>query len=453
MSARKMNNLLQILTGRNVKPLMDLLLLNTIKKGQKRSADNKLSDIFYDALEGILIDLKPITLVCGSMILRDVRYQNAEVPDYYDVIATPTMLKKVKLKQYKSKREFEVNLELIWSHCYMYNISEQPWLERLLDKVFDRPSLDDHNSQPRKRARFLTPYPVPLSPGHDQARDELSELWWAAAQSGTLLANDIPPIPFGLSSSNTPSPLFPPPSLISSYPSSSSSFTHHLFHYPPSTPKSKPQPKRRKKQNDVVKEGEVQPTHIENPKALLNLTNTDIKTMRMIRHTHGKFVVLNSSTLANEEAEEDGGASGAPGSNATRTVPGLLSGDSDASGAADDEILNEKVDEKPWVMIRKVASNGKGKGMEREKVAKVGVVDIGEKNAWGCLQWTNQKTLEHVGSQGTSRVALDVMSGVLSEYISNVGRTIKFMCDKYSGTMTPEEIILHMLFESGTRLF
>lgn len=35
-----------------------------------------------------------------------------------------TMLKKVKQKQYKSKREFKDDLELIWSNCYTYNASE-----------------------------------------------------------------------------------------------------------------------------------------------------------------------------------------------------------------------------------------------------------------------------------------------------------------------------------------
>lgn len=35
-------------------------------------------------------------------------------------------------------------------------------------------------------------------------------------------------------------------------------------------------------------------------------------------------------------------------------------------------------------------------------------------------------------------MALDVLSGILTEYISNVGRTIKFLSDKYAGTMTPE---------------
>lgn len=34
------------------------------------------------------------------------------------------MLKKVKAKQYKSKREFKDDLDLIWSNCFMYNATE-----------------------------------------------------------------------------------------------------------------------------------------------------------------------------------------------------------------------------------------------------------------------------------------------------------------------------------------
>ena len=68
----------------------------------------------------------------------------AEVPDYYDgkclssemndsdsattVISNPmdfqTMLRKVKQKNYRSKREFQDDLDLIWTNCYTYNASE-----------------------------------------------------------------------------------------------------------------------------------------------------------------------------------------------------------------------------------------------------------------------------------------------------------------------------------------
>lgn len=35
-----------------------------------------------------------------------------------------TMARKVKNKQYKSKREFKDDLDLIWSNCYKYNAAE-----------------------------------------------------------------------------------------------------------------------------------------------------------------------------------------------------------------------------------------------------------------------------------------------------------------------------------------
>lgn len=44
------------------------------------------------------------------------------------VISNPmdlqTMLKKVKQKQYKSKRDFKDDLDLIWSNCFTYNQQE-----------------------------------------------------------------------------------------------------------------------------------------------------------------------------------------------------------------------------------------------------------------------------------------------------------------------------------------
>jgi hypothetical protein len=35
-----------------------------------------------------------------------------------------SMLKKVKQRQYKSKKEFKDDLDLIWSNCFLYNATE-----------------------------------------------------------------------------------------------------------------------------------------------------------------------------------------------------------------------------------------------------------------------------------------------------------------------------------------
>jgi len=39
---------------------------------------------------------------------------------------------------------------------------------------------------------------------------------------------------------------------------------------------------------------------------------------------------------------------------------------------------------------------------------------------------------------GTSKIALDVLTGVASEYLLNVGRTIQFLSDKYANKMSAE---------------
>ncbi|TFK33829.1 hypothetical protein BDQ12DRAFT_727456 [Crucibulum laeve] len=551
-----MNNLLRTLTESQVKPAADLkLLLTTVKEGRRQSYDAKLSDPFYDSLEGLLVDLKTITIDNrdAEAFLKPV--SKAEVPDYYEVIANPmdfqTMLKKVKQKQYKSKREFQDDLELIWSNCFTYNATENHPLrqcvkrlkakaDRLLKYITDRkdrtdpsiptelpaatgiarPKLNGVNGfvngrshtrspsyplaksmsnttikpsvplptrrlsrrdlpfpetpaitrtpagmstflqldkelqdtagpsqqlvdrlremvppieyesesetdkshtpddsamavdgvvgdkrklngigdhRPKKRTQFTMQYPIPLA----SERDDVSQLWWGAVQSDSLLANGIPNIPFASSSS------------LASFSSAT-----------PLSPPRKPRPKRRKK-----------PTPPKGPpKGLLTIMNNNIKTMKRVRHTHAKFAALAASNAPNEEGE---GGEGAFGGGPPTAVPTAGVG---TFGAVDEE-LDDRVDERSWL-----DGMPKGKGKARVR----GGIEMGEKNAGECVRWVNMKILEHSGFQGTSSAALDVLCGVTSEYLLNVGRMMRFMSDTYSNTMTPEEIILHTLFESGS---
>lgn len=48
---------------------------------------------------------------------------------------------------------------------------------------------------------------------------------------------------------------------------------------------------------------------------------------------------------------------------------------------------------------------------------------------------------------GTSREALDVLVGVTAEYLSNVGRTMRFLTDKHAHTMLPE--VVHPPIRTG----
>ncbi|KAL0955565.1 hypothetical protein HGRIS_001806 [Hohenbuehelia grisea] len=534
-----MLNLLRTLTESHIPISSDgnlKLLLTSVKESRRQNSDTKLVDPFYDSLEGLLIDLRTISIDNrdAEAFLRPV--QRSEVPDYYEVIANPmdlqTMLKKVKQKSYKSKKEFKDDLDLIWSNCYTYNAVESHPLrqaakrlkvkaERLLRHITDRkermdpaipadllpsssrprlngftqvnghlrsrtptikPStplpnrpavsfkdvpfqdtpaiirtadcmgtfleldreLDTNNldmskflahssifdqlpefnldspyenesfdlytpdgspmnvdestgekrklngavNRPRKRARFSSALP-------DVQSHQMTHLWWRVVHSEDLVGNGLPAI---------------------AYPTSASL----------RTPKA---PGKRKRRKDIAQ-------HSPQPKSLLSLMNKNISSLRRVRQTHTKYAALNLSTAgANEDGEGGAGAdvsgiAGLGAGGAAGFIPGV--GEDDAGSAEDNQI-----DERPWL------ARWKGKGPIR------GGIDIGAKNADSCLRWMGEKVLEHAGFQGTSEEALDVFTGVATEYLLNVGRTLRFMCDKYSHTMSPEEITLHALFESG----
>ncbi|KAH8990665.1 hypothetical protein EDB86DRAFT_3190558 [Lactarius hatsudake] len=109
-------------------------------------------------------------------------------------------------------------------------------------------------------------------------------------------------------------------------------------------------------------------------------------------------------------------------------------------GSEDAEVV--AVDEVPWPVPR-----------PSWKALQDGFIDpspdIGEMATEKCMQWVNRKILEHIGFQGSSQLALDVLTGITVEYLANVGQTFRFYLDRYSNTMTSEEIILHSLFKSS----
>ncbi|KAF9262573.1 hypothetical protein L218DRAFT_391960 [Marasmius fiardii PR-910] len=301
----------------------------------------------------------------------------------------------------------------------------------------------------------------------------------------------------------TPIPLFP--GILSS--STSASKLPPAPSIPLPTPKRK---KRRKKESSVLVDGvtdgkgEAKTDGEEPPsKSLLSLMNNNVRTMKRIRMTHTKFAALGLGRDGNPVGGDDGEGAGVGvgdmGAMMDVDETGVVAG-----GVGVDE--NDRIDDRPWMVRMKETavyvddsegvgkfdvpvavvnatqpppaandttpgvssaptSTGKavdgsatvmrsepkaGKRRRAKPAHIVGGVEMGPENAETCLRWMSEKVLEHAGFQGTSRVALDVMAGVTSEYLQNVGRTIKFLTDKFGHTMSAEEIILHTLFESGT---
>ncbi|KAF8514635.1 hypothetical protein BU17DRAFT_94325 [Hysterangium stoloniferum] len=129
-------------------------------------------------------------------------------------------------------------------------------------------------------------------------------------------------------------------------------------------------------------------------KALLNLMNDNIATLNRIRRTHAKFVALNANADSTNPA--------------TIPAPDPLS-----EHEVQDELV---IQEKGW----------KVQG------------EVDQPAADACLSWMGGKVLQHAGFQGKT-----------SPPISRIGRTIRFLSDKYATAMSAEEIILHTLFEGG----
>jgi len=217
-------------------------------------------------------------------------------------------------------------------------------------------------------------------------------------QSDDLLANGLPGIPFG------------PPSSIS----------HQ---------------KKVKLKHKVPKRLRPQILPPQNPKSLLSMMNSNIKLMRRIRHTHTKYVALNALTAPEDddgvESNLYGLGSAVPG---TRYSGTSMHPDMEGNIIVEDDMIDDKIDERPWVV-----------GQANAKRIPSGI-DIGEDKAMDCLDWATEKILEHIGFQGTSKVARDVLAGVTAEYFSNVGRTIRFLTDKFGKTMTPEVCLSNISF-------
>ncbi|KAK0447963.1 hypothetical protein EV421DRAFT_1900630 [Armillaria borealis] len=484
-----MNNLLRTLTESHVReafPNTDLkLLLTTVKEG--RHTGDKLSDPFYDSLDGLLGDLRTVTIDNhdAEAFLKPV--SKTEAPDYHTIIQNPmdfqTMARKVKAKSYKSKREFQDDLDLIWTNCYTYNGDNHPLrhcvnrlkgkADKLLRNITDRKERADPvipaALQGSKLNGMVNGYSRPGMVHHRSSSSGPLAKAIVKSTAASLQRRDLPfadspaliRTQHGMSvfaKLNRDSPprdelrVFAPdyqsdeedsievrlevgtgekrklngqitrprkrarvaPQYPIPLPSESDDITQMwwtaaqsdllLPNGLPGVPQPRPPKSPRKKRRK-----QPEPPR-PNPKSLLTLMNNNIRTMRRVRHTHAKF-----SALGGTGTEDSDSSLGEP-----MIVP-------------DEEAAVVDVDTRPW-------SLGKT-GMRIE--------DIGEKNSTDCLQWMSKKVLEHSGFQGTSQSALDVLAGVTSDYLLNVGRTIRFLSDKYSNTMTAEEIILHTLFESG----
>ncbi|RKF71895.1 Transcriptional activator spt7 [Golovinomyces cichoracearum] len=100
-------------------------LMNEVRKNRSKwaSEENIHQEELYEAAEKVLSELKAMTEYSAPFLTR---VNKRDAPDYYSIIKHPmdlgTMTKKLKTLTYKSKAEFVVDLDLIWSNCLKYNV-------------------------------------------------------------------------------------------------------------------------------------------------------------------------------------------------------------------------------------------------------------------------------------------------------------------------------------------
>ncbi|KAI0785736.1 hypothetical protein C8Q75DRAFT_881942 [Abortiporus biennis] len=499
------------------------LLLSTVKEARRLALETRASDAFYDSLEALLHDLRTVTIDNNDAEPFNKPVAKSDVPDYHTIIAHPMdlqqMLKKVKAKQYKSKREFQDDLDLIWSNCYTYNANPNHPLRKCADRlkakseillkyVTDRKDRQDppipgelsrgvtpktngiiSNGISKARPTILlrTPSPSKSIPSTERRsrRDapflESYAITRSAAGMSTFLELDreldqklnaalemnglglsMGEVGGGVSGIEERLREFIVPLEDGEEKPDVSSLTEDgetgekrklngtIDGRPRKRLRTTPEPPKdpvelwwdamrsdemiangvpvlryaasenytgRTRESAIPvtarKKGKKKKVQKEPVNTMLYHMNNNIRTMRRVRTTHAKFAVLNQ---ANDESGINGGIGGPP-------PPELM--------PPPEDDIDDVLDERPW----RIGGSG---------------IEIGEKNASDCLQWMGSKVLEHVGFQGTSKAALDVLTSVTSEYLLNVGRTIRYLTDKYGNRMTAEEIILHTLFESGT---
>lgn len=99
-------------------------LISEVRKGRSKwaSEDRVGQEELYEAAEKVLMELKAMTEYVQPFLQR---VSKREAPDYFNVIKQPmdmgSMLKKLKQLQYKSKKDFVDDLNLIWANCLKYN--------------------------------------------------------------------------------------------------------------------------------------------------------------------------------------------------------------------------------------------------------------------------------------------------------------------------------------------
>ncbi|ORY84451.1 hypothetical protein BCR37DRAFT_386601 [Protomyces lactucae-debilis] len=99
-------------------------LLSDVRKNRSKWANEEKvgQEELYEAAERVVLELRGYTEHSTAFLNKVTK---RDVPDYYNIIKQPmdlgTLMKNLKNLQYKSKKEFQDDVFLIWQNCLTYN--------------------------------------------------------------------------------------------------------------------------------------------------------------------------------------------------------------------------------------------------------------------------------------------------------------------------------------------
>ncbi|KAI8880280.1 Bromodomain-containing protein [Backusella circina FSU 941] len=80
-------------------------------------------------------------------------------------------------------------------------------------------------------------------------------------------------------------------------------------------------------------------------------------------------------------------------------------------------------------------------------------ITIDKESSEQMIQRSLVQLLSHAGFEGANSSALNVLTDMMTEYLGNLGKTLRYYFDDYDKEMDGEEIMLHSLYENGINGF
>ncbi|CED84338.1 Histone acetyltransferase SAGA/ADA, catalytic subunit PCAF/GCN5 and related proteins [Phaffia rhodozyma] len=198
------------------------------------------------------------------------------------------------------------------------------------------------------------------------------------------------------------------------------------------------------------------------PNSLPSLIDQNIHSLQKIRRAHSKLSNIQKDPEGNESPSRptylssnnslgQGGTQGGNSSWRGDQIPQMVIATTTEDEEEEDDVESNRKREEKRILreeSRRIPVNGgpgdagRGKSLEG--------LEISSREALEGMKLLTSTVLAHVGFEGGNQTAVDSLTSYMSDYLMNLGRTMRYYLDTQARNMSAEEMILHALFENGT---